>query len=697
MLKNRNKWIFIILIFLVFSITFLGSATLAQGNSSASPHSGDSTVEGISGNIAENISTDEMENKTSEINEEDLSLIIEPFADNTVIVNNFTELKSILTAPPNAEKIVLAGDIQMQAGGISIHSSWTNVIIDGQDPITGNMHTITDYNSLAYTDTIWVNSANLKNITLQNVNISGKNYYGTVCVPDWYSGVTQTYQNVSYIGPQITYNQNGTVRYIDCTILIAQNGSVSAGQEVGQITNVEIGGNTTITSTSSGNSMFWFSGTTGSIRILENSSAKLETTNYLAYINNSNTTFTLENNANFEYIGKEGMTYGTMSFKSLLVGQNATFKAKKTDSSAYAVLRINTRIDVQEGGSLILYQTVANGPAVHMTSANAVINLESPKKVMFLSPSGYALQFTGAGTLTANTEAINVWTSLPNGVVDSIYDKPAQIWNQQDGSTFTTNAIFNTRAISSVTSSWNGVNTQWNGELNKNNFSLGYSKNVIFGEFYLEPDPIIITGGYVTGYVKPNSQVGIYYGTTENVVTADDMGYFSIPVDFTGLNVGDQITILTNNDQIKAYSFYEIQEGGEIKFLYAPPTINFYPQSIPAQPTYIFRENENLEIQISDTRGQGSDWRLDVSVSSPFINEEDEVLGGFLVHSEENTVSPLSEVPFTVYNGITGDNSITNIIWDSAQGILFWLSSIDSVKSDTSYNTTIDWMIIDAP
>lgn len=197
----------------------------------------------------------------------DSSVSVEPELYDTradgVVVSSFNELKSVLINPPTVTTIFLSKDIQMESGGIAINSNWTELTIDGKDPYTGVTHKLIDYVSASYYNTIHPTSSVLESITLQNLILDGKNYYGPVGIYDGYRDVTITYNNVDYTGPQLTYNSNGTAKYIDCNITITTNNGASNAQEIGEVSNVEIGGNTTITSTSTSDSLFWFKSSGG--------------------------------------------------------------------------------------------------------------------------------------------------------------------------------------------------------------------------------------------------------------------------------------------------------------------------------------------------------------------------------------------------------------------------------------------------
>lgn len=134
----------------------------------------------------------------------------------STVVNDYTELVAAITSNNNYDTIYLNADIEITAR-INFPPTKTNLTINGtytNDQGVTTRHTLTDMNSASATSEI--------NVTLCNMDIVGKNYYGIVAVESASStkSVTLTYENVNYTGPQISYNRQGAVRYINSNITI---------------------------------------------------------------------------------------------------------------------------------------------------------------------------------------------------------------------------------------------------------------------------------------------------------------------------------------------------------------------------------------------------------------------------------------------------------------------------------------------
>ena len=76
--------------------------------------------------------------------------------------------------------------------------------------------------STSASDTISVRSSLIKNVVMKNINVVGSNYYGIIYVPEDNNlkDVVVEYNNLTYVGPQITFHPTGLSRYIDCNINI---------------------------------------------------------------------------------------------------------------------------------------------------------------------------------------------------------------------------------------------------------------------------------------------------------------------------------------------------------------------------------------------------------------------------------------------------------------------------------------------
>lgn len=219
--------------------------------------------------------------------------------ETTVVVFSSEELKNCLEGNNGYAIIYLGANITL-GSGINISSSKQSIIIDGT--YEGITYQLEDRKSSTTGDTIRVSAAYPNKVVVQNMNIIGYNYYGVIFVPEasTYQNTVIEYNNITYVGPQISFHPYGLTRFINCNITIADN--YSTGNEVAECNKIEIGGQTTITHKSSGNSSFWFRNATPSLTILSNANLNFSSEKRELFYGVSNLKLTILKGATFNIV-----------------------------------------------------------------------------------------------------------------------------------------------------------------------------------------------------------------------------------------------------------------------------------------------------------------------------------------------------------------------------------------------------------
>lgn len=205
------------------------------------------------------------------------------FNEQTAVAFNTDDLSEALTTDNSISYVYLGDDITL-AYGVEINPVKPRLVIDGL--YGGTIHTLTDMASTVQTQTIHVRQESSMDLVFKNMNIVGRNYFGTPSIFEGaeFNNIKLTYDNVVYTGPQITFNPNGLTRYIDCFITIIQNHSPAQG--VGEVCKVEIGGVTVIQKNVTEHSVFWFRGAnqdTPYFKILAGSDVIISTLSHFMY------------------------------------------------------------------------------------------------------------------------------------------------------------------------------------------------------------------------------------------------------------------------------------------------------------------------------------------------------------------------------------------------------------------------------
>lgn len=376
----------------------------------------------------------------------------------TVAVESSSELKTVLEGTNSYTLVYLANDITLTQG-ISILGSKTELTIDGLYPTdgSGTIHTYTDMNSAGSGDTIGIRTSSSINLTVQNLNVIGRNYYGIIYVSEdsSHKNVVVTYKNINYTGPQITYHPSGLSIYYDLAINIIASSVVTAN-EVAEAGSLKIGGKTTITHTSTSDSSFWFRGYDSEpyLEILENAEVSLNTTkdvaytsNYLKIVVNKNASFYINTNYGF-------FRNNSHQASSILVDENATLSVIQNQTNGtYAMISCRGIFSVNNKATLYLQSNYTNSaPLILFNTTSSVFNINNPKSIILYNKSYNCLYFSNTSTFNITCGKIDYWDTSP-ALIDTgiIENNPLYSWYKSD----TTNLSIS----ASISSSKTTINT----------------------------------------------------------------------------------------------------------------------------------------------------------------------------------------------------------------------------------------------
>ena len=355
--------------------------------------------------------------------------------DTTVAVETSAELKSVLEGNNNITLIYLANDITL-AQGITILASKSNITIDGLYPTdgTGTIHTYTDMNSAGSGDTIGVRSASSIHVTVQNLNVVGKNYYGLIYVSEASShqDVVVTYKNITYNGPQITFHPSGLSIYQNLNINIIDS-TACVANEVAEAGQLQIGGNTTITHNSTGNSAFWFRGYSGSpyLEILEGANVSITTSRDIVYTA-SYINLIINKNASFSITTKYGFFRDNgHQASSILVDENSSFSVIQTQTNGnYAMLSCRGMFTVNKGASLYLQANYQNSaPLILFNTTSSGFNITNPKSIILYNKTNSCLSFANTSTFNIECGKLDYWLTSPNLISTGVIENnPLYSW-----------------------------------------------------------------------------------------------------------------------------------------------------------------------------------------------------------------------------------------------------------------------------
>lgn len=630
--------------------------------------------------------------------------------ETSVVVNNYDELASAITGNNNYNTIYLNADIEITSR-INYPTTKTNLTINGtytnEQGIT-TRHTLTDMNSSAISNSIYISSATSAiDVTLCNVDIVGKNYYGIVAVEAATSTkvVTLTYKNVNYTGPQISYNRQGMVRYIDSNITIKTfSGYASPSNELAEANRVEIGGKTTINHTSTGNAMFWFTYSNPSFKILENADVTITSESRETFYCDYSPDITIENGANVTINTPRGMFYDTGSSqlaKSFLIEKNANLKVTQTAvKSGVGTIRCSGNFTVSDGASLYIANTLSSSaPLIQMTATGAV-TFENPKSIVLYNKNGNLIRWTsGTGKVNINSQVVNYWLSAKDFPdAGTLSDTPLYIWDKSDGSNAEINATTSTSATTAVTTNITSSDSSTPPSLET--FNLQNVRVLSMGHLSLKINTISDAALNITGTTNPSSNLKAEFllSSAENNVTgtSDSSGAFSLALSET-LPIGTPVKVTANDNFKNKAETVTVVYAGALEFKTVPSELAFKSTVIPTVKTTIQRQEPDWSIIISDSRILSTDWNLYASIKKPFTSVSNHTIEDALVfidEKDENFV--INSEPIKIYSGNeVSSPTDTTIKWSENRGILLTINPQNILAE--SYSTTITWTLSDAP
>lgn len=615
--------------------------------------------------------------------------------ENTVVIYTSDELKSILEQN-NSYNYIYFGDNITLINGIKISSKKTTVTIDGTyDNIT---YKFIDKSSLSASDTINISYNTISKVTVCNMDITGNNYYGIIYVPESnnYQNTIVEYNNITYVGPQISFNPNGTTRFIDSNITIKDT-TLTTGNEVAECNKIELDGNTVINHTSKSNSAFWFRNSNPSLKILANANVSFVSESRELFYGVNNLTFTILDNSYFSVTSHSGMGYGNNGTGTTTIYPKSTFILKQTTyNDGYATWYSYGVITLREDATLNIINDYANITTsnynIFFSSSNSGLVLNNPKEVVLYNSIANVIYSNSTSTFDFNYSRINLFSNIV-AIKDNITtsNMPTYSWYKTNDlstikGTFTSNKT-------NITSH-NYTSDELKELPDITNFNFTNKKIFSIGTTLLKVSALTDTDTFISGYFYPNSSVLIQYNDVSSTAVADSSGYFKHQLE-NSLPIGTVITFNAKeyNNLIYNTKSIEIVYAGDITIDNAPNVISFKLKPISNNPI-ICPKSDKLNITITDSRINGSIWKLYATIDNDLTNEFGDILKDALIFIDTDGIKHiLSSNKTLVYTWEDNGNEtkITNIIWNENEGILLQINN--PIINNSEYKAYITWTI----
>lgn len=614
---------------------------------------------------------------------------------NTVVVMTAGELKTVLEGTNTYSYIYFGANITLTTG-ITILASKTNITIDGT--YNGVRYRYTDMRSTATGDTIAVLSAVNANIVVKNMDITGYNYYGVIYVAEATNlrNVVVEYNNVVYIGPQMTFHPTGLTRYINTTITIQAN--YSPANEVAECNRIEIGGNTTINTTSSSTSMFWFRGdsATAYFRILENANVNITSPARELLYGYNNLAFSVMNGATFNLTTYYGMSYANFGTGATLIDTNATLKITQTGVfDTYPTWYISGAFTMNENSSLIIINSngVLNTNTYNLYFRDsASININNPKAFVLYNRVTDVIYTAVNVPITLRYSRLNIWnTAADISIAGSLSNMPTYSWYKTDYSLSQVAANMTTTTMNVTSNNYTPAELATLPAITNLNFLK--KRAISMGVTALNIDILTDEDLKITGQTAPNASILVTYNTTSVTVTADSSGNFTVPLT-TPLVIGTNVTFLSNVAKSFIYTLKNkiVVDEGDLLMTNVPTQVTFKLTPFQTNPILCPR-TEATDIVVTDTRARSKPWQVYVSINRDLTSPQGKKLVNSVVY-QGSALLPLSTTPLLIYSGVAngGTTLITHIKWAVNEGIILRLLN-QTLEANQEYTATLTWNI----
>lgn len=614
--------------------------------------------------------------------------------ENTVVVTSASELKEALEKDNTYTYIYFGNNITLESG-ITISKNKNNIVIDGTyNNIT---YEFTDQKKLGTGDTINISSPTITNVTVKNLKITGYNYYGVIYVPDasGYKNTTVEYNNITYQGPQISFNPYGLTRFINANVTIED--SYATGNEVAECNQIEIGGNTTITHKSTGNSTFWFRNANPSFTILKDANVKITSEKRELFYGVTNLKFTISKNASLYLTTYNGLAYGTNGTETTVIDENALLSIIKTNySGSYATWYSYGTITLNTNSSLIItndYPNITdNNYNISFQGTNSGLYLNNPNKVILYNSKANIFNTSATIPFSFSYSRINMFDKvIPYSGDISKDNLPTYSWYKNNGSS-TINGTFSSTKTTISTNNYTEEELKVLPDLA--NFNFPNKKILSIGTVPLRLNAITDKNTNMSGITDPNASILIEYNDVSTIVKANEEGVFSYDYQET-LDVGTVISFIVKNyDTVLYYNkTVEIVYSGELTLDTVTKYFEFKLSPISNNPLLYPRLND-LIITVTDSRVNSSPWRLYATINHDLESDDGIILKDSLVYVNDlGEISVLSSTPTLVYTGESNGGllKVTNISWNENEGILFQLK--DYLENKKEYKAEITWIL----
>lgn len=610
--------------------------------------------------------------------------------NNTVVVNNSEELKQVLSETNDYNYVFFGSDITLTSG-FTINSNKTEIVIDGT--YNNNKYTYTN-NLTESTDVINANKQN-KKIVLKNMNIISSHTYGVVYVQSHpnYNDLVVEYNNVNFSGVELSCNYYGTTKINDSMISGVDTNNVTV-KKICDSNRIIIGGNTTITSNSTVDPVFFFNDVIPSyIKIVPNSNVNITTneelmngTNKLDLIVGHGAEFLLTTGNGFSITTTHGA-------RNVLIEEMANFTFIEKSHQRIPMWSIFGNLTVKEGASFSVINTYMNTPTdnynIYFKGSAQKIIFDNPKYINIYTKNANVMYTNNPVNFSFKFSRINMWIyALDYLEACTLNDTPAFYWYKEKNPVEITGTFDkNTTTITSH----NFTENELNSLTDINSFSFQNIKILTIGMLKINIHPINSSNNTISGHTIPYSDTLIEYDTKRLTTKANEEGLFEVDID----------SVISDNTRVKitsclngCYTERKVNTpfDGELTLLRTTENIVFNTTPTSNKPI-ILNKKKKTEIIVVDSRINRTKWKLYINYINPMISNNKVLIDSLQFKKFDNELLKLTTNKQLIYesNINNGNVEVSTITFSTDKGLIL-IPSRD-LLIDEDYCTLIIWSI----
>ncbi len=618
-------------------------------------------------------------------------IIIQIIDNNTVVVMTSDELKQVLSEDNGYEYVYLGNDINATSGFV-INSSKGKIVIDG----TYNNTKYTYTNNLSSEETVIKASTANKRIILKNMNIVSSHGYGVIYVPSHpnYSNVVVEYNNINFSGIELSQNYYGTTKIIDSVLEVKDTNNVSA-QRACNSNRIIIDGNTTITSDSNTNTIFFFNDVIPSlVKIMPNSRVSITTnrefmngTNRLDLIVGHGAEFLLTTGNGFAITTTHGA-------RNVLIEEMANFTFIEKSHQRVPMWNVFGDFKVSEGASISVINTYMTTPSdnynIYFKGTNQKFILDNPKYVNIYTKNANVVYTNNPVDFSFSFSRLNMWIyALDYTSACTLDDTPAFYWYKENTPAKITGVL---NKDSTTVTSHNFTDTELSSISDINSFSFQDKKILTIGMVRINVHPITNSIDTISGHTIPYANVKMEYNNKSLTAVSDENGFFEVNVDSAILdNTRVKITSCLNSCFTERNVITPFM--GELTLLKATKNIPFSMIPSSTNPIILPKKNETV-VTVVDSRVNSTNWKLYLNYTNPMIDSTGKILIDSLFFKKFNNEEALLNTnKKLIYEssdngGVVG---VSNVTFSTDKGL--FLKPSKDLLEDEDYSTLIIWSI----